>query len=133
MPRALLSTAKRVRKRFGGAMRQAGIVAAGALHALRHNRGRLADDHAMARMLAERLAEVPGARVDVGSVETNIVMIDLDPPRRADAVVLAARELGLLVHASGPRRIRAVTHLDAGGDEVAQAAELLARAIGKVA
>ena len=86
----------------GGAMRQAGIIAAGALYALAHHRSRLADDHSNARALADKLTRVEGARVDVGSVETNLVNIDVEVP--ADAVARAARELGLLINAiPGPR------------------------------
>jgi threonine aldolase len=131
MPRALVPMARRFRKRFGGAMRQSGILAAGALYALRHNRERMKDDHENARQLAERIARAPGASVELSRVETNIVNVDLEAPRTGAAVVAAAKELGLLVNASGPRRIRVVTHLDASAADVLSAADLLARAIAK--
>lgn len=110
-------------------MRQSGLLAAGALHALRHNRARLADDHANARRFAEALAGA--ARIDLAAVETNIVNVDLGGP--AEAVVAIARELGVLVNASGPRRLRAVMHLDVSADDAARAAGLLRDAIARTA
>jgi threonine aldolase len=118
--------ARRFRKMWGGGMRQAGILAAGALHALRHNRARLAEDHANARRLAELIAPHAGLRVDASAVETNIVNIDTQAP--AEAVSRASRALGLLINASGPQRLRAVTHLDVSRDDVERAAALLGRA-----
>jgi threonine aldolase len=116
-------------------MRQSGILAAAALHALRNHRERLADDHASAKAFAERAARIDGAHVDLAGVETNIVNIDIageDPRLSGEAVALAARGLGLLIGASGPRRIRVVTHLDAPRADVERAADLLAQAIAKV-
>jgi threonine aldolase len=131
-PRELIERARRFRKMWGGGMRQAGIVAAAALHALRNHRDRLGDDHAAAKAFAERAARIDGASVDLPGVETNIVNVDLAAPLTGEAVALAARGLGLLVNASGPRRIRAVTHLDATRADVERAAELLARAVASV-
>jgi threonine aldolase len=118
--------ARRFRKMWGGGMRQAGILAAGALFALDHNRARLRDDHDGARRFAELVAAAPGLRVDLAGVETNIVNVDTDAP--AESVARAARALGLLLNASGPKRLRAVTHLDVTRDDVERAAGLLARA-----
>lgn len=131
-PRALIERARRLRKMWGGGMRQSGILASAALHALRNHRDRLGDDHAAAKAFAERMTRVPGASVDLARVETNIVNVDLDAPLTGDGVSAAARELGLLVNASGPRRIRVVTHLDVKRAEVERAAELLGEAIAKV-
>jgi threonine aldolase len=131
-PREWIERARTLRKRWGGGMRQAGILAAGALFALNHHRARLQEDHDKARHFAERVAKAPGARVDLTSVETNIVNVDLDPPLAADAVADAARTLGLAINPSGPRRLRAVMHLDVPSDEVERAADLLAEAIGRV-
>jgi threonine aldolase len=128
--RSLVTDARRVRKRWGGAMRQSGILAAAALHALAHHRARLGDDHANARALAEKLARTPGLRVDLTAVETNIVNIDLDVP--ADAVARRARELGLRIDPSGPRRLRAITHLDVSRADVEVAAAILAQAVATV-
>jgi threonine aldolase len=126
-PKKLVEEARRLRKRWGGAMRQAGILAAGALHALAHHRTRLADDHANARFLGERLARANGARVDLSSVETNLVNIDVDGA--ADAVSRKARDLGLLINATGPNRLRAVTHLDVSRADVEAAADILVKAV----
>jgi threonine aldolase len=124
--RALLEEARRFRKRWGGGMRQAGILAAGALHALAHHRVRVRDDHAHARALAEGLANRPCVQVDVRLVETNIVNIDVEAP--ANAVAFAAREKGVLVQATGPHRLRAVTHLDVSRRDMDVAVEVIAQA-----
>jgi threonine aldolase len=128
-PRSLVEEARRLRKRWGGAMRQAGILAAGALHALAHHRARLTEDHANARTLAEKLARVEGVRIDLASAETNLVNIDLDVP--ADVVARVARELGVAINPSGPKRLRAVTHLDVSRADIDAAAEILAKAVAK--
>lgn len=106
--RELIEEAWRYKHMFGGAMRQAGIVAAGALWALDHNVERLAEDHQNARLLAAGLAEIDGVSIDPATVETNIVIFEV-----ADAAALVARlaEAGIEVRARGSR-IRAVTHLD---------------------
>jgi len=130
--RALVERARRLRKMWGGGMRQSGILAAAALHALQNHRGRLGDDHAVARTFAERAARIEGASVELPRVETNIVNVDLDTPLTGEAVAVAAKEAGLLVSASGPRRIRVVTHLDATRADVERAAELLSEAVAKV-
>jgi threonine aldolase len=119
--------ARRFRKRWGGAMRQAGILAAGALHALAHHRARLADDHANARILATLLADAGGFAVDPSDVQTNIVNIDTD--LSAEAVAREARGLGVLFSPSGPRRLRAVTHLDVSRKDIEEAVPLLLRAL----
>jgi threonine aldolase len=129
-PRALVEQGRRLRKRWGGAMRQSGILAAGALHALAHHRTRLVEDHANARAFAEGLSRTAGFRVDLSAVETNLVNVDLEVP--AEAVVRTARELGLLINASGPRRLRAVTHLDVSRKDIDAAVEILAAAVTRV-
>jgi threonine aldolase len=126
-PRRLVEDARRLRKQWGGGMRQSGILAAAALYGLAHHRARLGEDHANARALAERLARVPGTKVDPSTVETSFVSIDLDAP--ADAVARAAKERGLLINPSGPRRLRAVTHLDVSRADVDAAADILAKAV----
>lgn len=131
-PREMIERARRLRKMWGGGMRQSGILAAAALHALHNHRSRLVEDHEAARAFAERAARIDGARVDLARVETNIVNVDLDAPLTGDGVALAAKGLGLLVNASGPRRIRVVTHLDAPRADVERAADLLAQAVAMV-
>ena len=115
----------RFRKMHGGGMRQAGILAAAGLHAVREHRARLADDHANARLLAEALAGAKNLTVDLSRVHTNIVMIDLGHGT-ADAVIAVAREDGVLLGSAGPQRIRAVTHLDVDTAGVMRAARIIA-------
>ncbi len=126
--RAFVERARRLRKMWGGGMRQSGILAAGALHALRHHRARLGEDHEKAQRFAARIATAAGLRVDLASVETNIVNIDVEGDVGADAVSSAARGLGLLLNPTGPKRLRAVMHLDAPADQIDRAADLLAEA-----
>jgi len=111
--RELINEAHRMRKRLGGGMRQAGIIAAGALYALDFHRDRLVDDHRRARRLAEGLAEVRGFSVDPARVATNIVIVDF-AARGIDALVFAAevKSRGLLVTQASRHRVRLVTHLD---------------------
>ncbi len=123
-----IERARRLRKMWGGGMRQVGVIAAGALHALAHHRERLVDDHANARRFAEIVASSKGLRVDLERVETNIVNVDTEGP--ADLVAKKARDAGVLVNAIGPRRLRAVTHLDVDAESVARAAKALAEAAG---
>jgi threonine aldolase len=127
-PRRLVEEARRFRKRWGGGMRQSGVLAAAALHALAHHRERLSVDHDNARAFATSLAGAAGIQVDVGSIETNIVNVDVEPS--ADAVAAEARSRGLAIHPSGPRRLRAVTHLDVSREDVLSAAAILRSAVG---
>jgi len=123
--RDFIKRCRKLRKMLGGGMRQAGVLAAAGLYALDHHRARLADDHANARALAERLAGARNVRVDPARVQTNIVMIELD--RGSPAVVSQqAREAGVLINPSGPQRLRAVTHLDVDRAAVLRAAEVIA-------
>jgi threonine aldolase len=109
-PADLVRRARRVRKQWGGGMRQVGVLAAAALHALDHHVERLADDHARAKRLA---AGVRGDGVRVAEPETNIVMIELEHPALDRTRMLAAlEERGVRMGPSGPRRIRAIAHLD---------------------
>lgn len=119
-PRRMIDEARVWRKRLGGGMRQAGVLAAAGLHALDHHVERLADDHAHARLLAEACG------VDPAEVETNIVVLDVPD---AAAVVAAARDAGVLVSALGERTVRLVTHLDVSRDQAEVAASVLAKAL----
>jgi threonine aldolase len=130
-PRATVERARRFRKMWGGGTRQAGILAAAALYALEHHRARLAEDHANAKRFAAIVAAAPGARIDLAGVETNIVNVDLDDPLLADDVTRRARALGLALNATGPRRMRAVMHLDAPHDDVERGARILGEAIAQ--
>jgi threonine aldolase len=125
-----VAVALRYRRMSGGAMRQVGIFAAAGLYALDHNLERLAEDHANARQIAERLAESRFVDLDPDSVRTNILVFRLtsDGPDAA-TIVDRARDAGVLVFAFGPRTVRAVTHLDVSADACARAGELLLEAI----
>src|SRR5438477_7430385 len=116
--RAFIADAWRLKQQMGGAMRQAGIIAAGGLFALRHHVKRLADDHANARRLAEGLATLPGVAIDSTTVETNIVIFELRGALDAPAAVAALLERGVRMGALGPRTVRAVTHLDVSADQI---------------
>jgi threonine aldolase len=118
--------ARRHRKALGGGMRQAGVIAAGALYALENNIERLAEDHQNARILAEAVRRTPGLRLDPENVDTNIVIFELDPELGTAAAFSARlRDEGVLMNAMGPQRLRAVTHLDVSRECVQQAAAIL--------
>ena len=116
--RELIGEAWRYKQMLGGAMRQAGIIAAAGLHALDHHVERLADDHANARRLAEGLADLPGVEIDTGRVDTNIVVFGVPD---AYALCGALYERGVQVTPIGPRRLRAVTHLDVDSADIERA------------
>lgn len=126
---ALIAAARRFRKMLGGGMRQVGILAAGALHALEHHRSRLAEDHAAARAIAGEVRAAGGAVVS--AVETNIVNIDI-PGVLAERAMEAAKKRGVLVGASAAHRIRAVAHLDIKPESVIPAGRALAEALREV-
>jgi len=127
--RAFVDAAVRFRRMAGGAMRQVGIFAAAADHALDHHLTRLAEDHANARLLADRLAASSAIDLDPAAVQTNIVVFRMaDGAPDAASVVAAARRAGVLVVAFNARTIRAVTHLDVTREQVAEAAERLVAA-----
>ena len=119
--------ARRFRKMFGGGMRQAGIIAAGALYALDHHRERLAEDHANARRLAEGLAGAAGVEIDPATVETNLVYVRLTA-RPADEVAERTRAAGVGVLPIGADRIRAVTSLAVTAEDVDRAVSVLREA-----
>ena len=122
------SAAWEIRKRLGGGMRQSGILAAAALYALDQNLSRLAEDHEHARLLAERLSR--GAAVRPSAPDTNIVMLDLvRETDTADTVIPRLAAAGVWVTPFGPRRLRAVTHLDVSRPEIERAAEVIARVL----
>jgi len=115
---------------FGGAMRQSGILAAAGLYALDHNLSRLVEDHANARLIAEQLAGLRGVRLDLTTVQSNIVIFHMDENAPdAATIVERAQAAGVLVSAFGVRTVRAVTHLDVSRDHCRRAAELLAEVI----
>ena len=119
------------RKRLGGGMRQSGILAAAGLYALQNNVDRLADDHAHAAHLAAVLRDAPGATVVEVENPTNMVMFDTVAPA-ARVCDEAARE-GVLIAPVGPHRVRAVTHMDVGAEDIARAADAVRRAVSAAA
>lgn len=128
--RELVTEARRSRKVFGGALRQAGIVAAAAVYALEYHIGRLADDHKNARLLADRLAAIDGIHIDPADVETNLVFFDIAAKLgNAGQLSTALKEQGVLINACGPLRLRACTHLDVDRDDVEQAANAIRDAV----
>jgi threonine aldolase len=130
----LMANARRLKHLFGGAMRQAGIVAAAGVYALRYHVDRLADDHERARRLAVGLYEA-GVPVDLEQVETNFVQVELGPLGLSPEEALERlwqQGVGLSMTAY-PTRLRAVTHLDVGDEEINRAVELIPRALGALA
>ena len=127
--RARIEEAHRLRKMLGAGMRQTGILAAGALHALDHHLERLADDHANAASFARTLGSL-GARVraTVQPPETNVVVVDV-PPDATERAIAAAAERGLLIGSIARGRLRAVFHLDVDARAAARGAEAMARAL----
>jgi threonine aldolase len=125
-----ISRARRARRMFGGAMRQSGILAAAGIYALEHNLARLAEDHANARLLAERLVGLRGVGLDLATVQSNIVIFRMEQGAPDAATIVArAQETGVLVSAFGVRIVRAVTHLDVTREQCRRAADLLAEII----
>ena len=126
----MVDEARALRRRLGGGMRQAGVLAAAGIFALLHNVKRLAEDHERARALAEAVADVDTGLVDVAAVETNIVIVDLSGTELDSATVAArCRADGVLVSAFGPRRVRLVTHLDVDDEGVQRAIRVLRRVL----
>jgi threonine aldolase len=128
--REFIQRARRFRKMYGGGMRQAGILAAGALHALEHHRVRLAEDHANARALAEGLSRLPGLDLEPSFAQTNIVLIGV---RNVPAATLARTldEAGVRVLATGANTIRAVTNLMVSSKQITVALEIFERTLRK--
>jgi threonine aldolase len=126
----IMERLRRFRRMYGGAMRQAGILAAAGLYALEHNIDRLAEDHANARRLAMLLQQVPGISLNLEAVATNIVFFDLDSSRlSAGEFVAVLKREGVLINAVGGSTCRAVTHLDVSTDAVKHAAAIIARVL----
>ena len=113
-----IARARRFRKMFGGGMRQAGMIAAGALYALEHQRDRLAEDHENAQRLAQGGQGIKGIEIDPAAVETNIVNFET-PGRAAEEIAKELAKVGVAVVATGPNKIRAVTNLMVDASQIA--------------
>jgi len=130
--RPMVDRLRRFRRMYGGAMRQAGILAAAGIYALEHNISRLKEDHEHARRLARLLQKIPTVSLDPDRVETNIVMFDLvDSSRSVQEIVASLKKEGLLLNAFGGTTIRAVTHLDVTVQDIEKAGQIFARVLSR--
>jgi len=133
-PRDFIARARRVRKLFGGGMRQAGMAAAGALFALENHVERLADDHRNAQVIAQAVADTPGLRLDPTEVETNLIFFHVEREvGTAQAVAAALKARGVLVLPTAPQKIRACTHLDVSAAQAERAADAIRQALTRLA
>jgi len=127
--KGFIDEAFRVRKAWGGGMRQVGIIAAGGLYAVKNNIERLADDHENAKILAQHLAELPNVEVDMTSVETNMVMFK-SKNKSVEQVISECKEDGLLLGPGGVGVLRLVTHMDVNSKDVENAKEIFSKILG---
>lgn len=121
-----VARARRWRKMLGGGMRQVGVLAAAGFVALEQMVERLAEDHANARRLAEGVARLPGLRVDLARVQTNIAIFFADRPDRAEALVRECLARKVKIHRIGPASIRCVTHKDVDAEDIERAIQAFA-------
>lgn len=127
---ALIDKARRFRRMYGGAMRQAGILAAAGIYALDHHVGRLKDDHDNAKRLARKLQQISAITINPQHVDTNIVIFDVVGHKLAPAAIVAAlKQEGVLINAIGGTSFRAVTHLDVSTRQIDMAADAFARVL----
>lgn len=130
--RAAIEEARVHRKALGGGMRQAGVLAAAGLIALTEMPGRLGEDHAHAKLLAEAVAEVDGVEIDLDAVQTNIVIFGLGEKRDAVGFVAALKGRGVAASAVGPHAVRFVTHYDVSRADCEGAAKISAGLLGEM-
>ncbi len=115
---------RRVRKMYGGGMRQVGIIAAAGIYAIENNFNRMMEDHRNAKLLAERLKDLEGLKIDLESVQTNIVVIDISETKKTvEQFLKDLKEKGVLLVPFGKNKIRAVTHLDVNRNQILEAVE----------
>ncbi len=129
--RDMLEKLRRFRRMYGGAMRQAGVLAAAGLYALEHNIARLKEDHDHARRLAHILAQIPAVTLDFSAVETNIIFFDVKSSRAPADLVAALKAEGVLINAVGGNTYRAVTHLDVSAEDIERAGQIFARVLSQ--
>ncbi|MBI3355383.1 MAG: aminotransferase class I/II-fold pyridoxal phosphate-dependent enzyme [Nitrospirae bacterium] len=124
----VIDRARRFRRMYGGAMRQAGILAAAGIYALEHHVARLKDDHDHAKKLARLLQQIPSVQIAPQHVETNIVIFEVINQRRSPAELVAElKEQGLLINAIGGQSFRAVTHLNVSARQIDDAGAIFSR------
>jgi threonine aldolase len=132
--KAFIAKGRRIRKLYGGGMRQVGVLAAAALYALDHHVQRLTDDHRNAKVIAQAIADTPGLRLNPPEVETNLIWFEIDPELGTSTDVIAAlKQRGVLVHPGGPQRCRACTHLDVSAAQAERVAETIRQAVRRLA
>ncbi|MBH0177356.1 MAG: aminotransferase class I/II-fold pyridoxal phosphate-dependent enzyme [Nitrospira sp.] len=128
--RQLIDRARRFRRMYGGAMRQAGVLAAAGIYALEHHVTRLTDDHSHAKKLARLLQQIPSVQIAPQHVETNIVIFDVINQRHTPAeIVTALKEQGVLINAIGGLSYRAVTHLNVSAKQIDEAGAIFMRVL----
>lgn len=133
-PAPLMKQARRIRKLFGGGMRQAGVIAAAALYALDHHVERLAEDHASAQVLADAVRSTSGLQLEPNLIDTNIVIFSVDPQiATAHEFVTALKQRSVLTLAVSKTRVRLVTHLDVNEQQVAAAAKIIGQTANELA
>lgn len=129
---AEIARARRARKMFGGALRQAGIVAASAIYALENHVDRLKDDHENAKLFAQAISKIDGIQIDPNDVQTNLVFFEIDTKLGfASQLAASLGERGVRVGVSGGQRLRACTHLDVSRDDVLCVAKLIGECISE--
>lgn len=127
-----ITRARRIRKALGGGMRQAGIIAAGALYAVEHHVDRLAEDHAKAQVIAEAVRQTDGLKLTYDTVDTNIVIFEVAKQLgTADEFCARLLQHGVRMFSVSPQGVRAVTHLDVTMDECREVAELLPQVVAE--
>jgi threonine aldolase len=127
-PKEFITKARRVRKLFGGGMRQAGLLAAAALHALDHHIERLAEDHANAQRIADAIRDCPSLRLVPERVETNLIWFEAP---NATELARGLKEDSILIQVAGPTLLRACLHLDVSATQAATVAESIRRRYGR--
>jgi threonine aldolase len=126
----VIERARKFRKIFGGGMRQAGILAAGALYALEHHINRLQEDHLKARTFAQRLEGHPRLVIDMRTVQTNMVVFDITRTGKStDEVLAILKSKNVLLSDANYTSLRAVTHLDVSMEQAKQAADITAESL----
>ncbi|NKB82206.1 MAG: low-specificity L-threonine aldolase [Nitrospirales bacterium] len=130
--KANIDRLRRLRKLFGGGMRQVGILAAAGIYALEHNVARLKEDHVHAKQLACLLQQIPTVFVDPDLVETNIVLFEVvNSDCTTSELLLAFKEAGVLLNSVGDRAFRAVTHLDVTAEQIEEAGTRISSVLGE--
>jgi len=122
--KTIMDRARRIRKRLGGGMRQVGIVAAAGIYAIQNNRTSLAEDHKKASLLATGLSSMKSVSLDIETVETNIVVFDVNDGRLALDVLQELSSKGVRMIPFGPKTIRATTHRDVSMSDIERALDV---------